>query len=49
MGNRSTGRCRLPLTEPVARYGPFVINTQAEMRQAIEDYRQGRMGAITLE
>lgn len=35
-----------PLGEPVARWGPFVMNTQAEIRQAIEDYRGGRMGSI---
>jgi len=36
----------VPLNEPVARYGQFVMNTEGEIRQAIEDYRQGRMGAI---
>ena len=36
----------ISLNEPVARYGPFVMNTEREIRLAIEDYRQGRMGAI---
>ena len=35
-----------PLNEPVVRYGPFVMNTRDEIYQAIEDYSQGRMGAI---
>jgi quercetin 2,3-dioxygenase len=36
-----------PLSEPVARYGPFVMSTREEILQAIEDYSQGRMGAIS--
>jgi hypothetical protein len=30
----------------VARYGPFVMNTEAEIRQALSDYRSGRFAQI---
>ncbi len=36
----------IPLNEPVARYGPFVMNEAHEIEQAIEDYRSGKMGEI---
>ncbi|MGZ5484965.1 MAG: pirin family protein [Nitrososphaeraceae archaeon] len=34
----------VPLREPIARYGPIVMNTQQEIYQAIEDYRSGTLG-----
>jgi redox-sensitive bicupin YhaK (pirin superfamily) len=36
----------LPIREPIAHYGPFVMNTRDEIVQAVDDYQSGRLGVI---
>jgi len=36
-----------PIEEPIARYGPFVMNTKTELIEAIQDYQSGKMGHLS--
>jgi redox-sensitive bicupin YhaK (pirin superfamily) len=36
----------LPIDEPIASYGPFVMNYPGEIKQAILDYEMGKMGVL---
>lgn len=38
-----------PLNEPVASHGPFVMNTQTEIMEALRDYQLGKMGVLIEE
>ena len=36
-----------PLNEPIVRYGPFVTNTEGDMKKAMLDYQSGKMGTLS--
>ncbi|MDB5888139.1 MAG: Pirin, N-terminal:Pirin, C-terminal [Rhodocyclales bacterium] len=38
-----------PLNEPIAQYGPFVMNTAQEIQQTLQDYRDGKFEAVTVQ
>ena len=44
MGTRALLITGQPLHEPIAQYGPFVMNTREELMQAVEDFQAGRLG-----
>jgi hypothetical protein len=38
-----------PLDEPIVQYGPFVMNTRDDIRQAIVDFEAGRFGSVPVD
>jgi hypothetical protein len=43
-GTRALLLAGQPLGEPIAQYGPFVMNTREELMQAVHDFQSGRLG-----